>query len=138
MTAAGLLMRLYSGWSREHPQMQAGADYLMENLPIANPRSVTAEQLAKNGGRTPRDTYYWYYATQVMYHMRGDYWRAWNDRLSPMLIGTQVTTGRLTGSWSPASDAWGQEGGRIYVTAMNLLSLEVHYRHLPIHDSAAQ
>jgi len=41
----------------------------------------------------------------------------------------------LAGSWHPqrpVHDKWGHIGGRVYVTAMQLLMLEVYYRHLPL------
>ncbi|HEV3136814.1 MAG TPA: hypothetical protein VGZ26_02900 [Pirellulales bacterium] len=130
MTAVGLLMRLYTGWNRNDPRMIEGAEYLLGRLP----QRGSAAQPA-------RDTYYWYYATQVMFHMRGKYWRAWNDRLQRLLIGEQVVSGPLAGSWDPLKpvpDRWGPQGGRIYVTTLNLLSLEVYYRHLPIYESTAK
>jgi hypothetical protein len=127
MTAEGLLMRLYLGWGRRQPQVAAGADYLRENLPQFGTR------------RQPlRDTYYWYYATQVMYQMQGEHWQAWNDSLRPLLTSTQEQTGPLAGSWDPKGeipDRWGREGGRLYVTAMHLLMLEVYYRHLPLYQT---
>jgi hypothetical protein len=121
MTAEGLLMRLYLGRDRNHPEMLSGANYLRENLP------------GQPG--TPDDVYYLYYATQVMFQMQGDYWPAWNDKLRPMLESRQVQKGQLIGSWSPtepARDRWGHAGGRLYVTAINLLMLEVYYRHMPL------
>ncbi len=127
MTAVGLLMRLYTGWNRNDPRMIEGAEHLLRKLP----EQGSATQPA-------RDTYYWYYATQVMFHMRGTYWRAWNERLHPLLIDEQVQSGPLAGSWDPLKpvpDRWGSQGGRIYVTTLNLLSLEVNYRHLPIYES---
>jgi hypothetical protein len=33
-------------------------------------------------------------------------------------------------------DRGGPTAGRLYVTTMNLLSLEVRYRYLPIYDSS--
>jgi hypothetical protein len=36
----------------------------------------------------------------------------------------------------PVPDRWGADGGRIYVTAMHLLNLEVYYRHLPLYRSS--
>jgi len=126
MTSVGLLMRLYRGWRRDNEYMIRGADYLMENLPAMGSR------------REPqRDTYYWYYATQVMFHMKGKYWEAWNSRLHPMLVDTQIQSGTFAGSWDPrrpVEDRWAPHAGRIYVTTMNLLSLEVYYRHLPIYE----
>jgi hypothetical protein len=130
MTSVGLLMRLYSGWNRDNPHVRRGADVIAQSLPRIGGRS---NQL--------RDTYYWYYATQVMFHMGGDHWRRWNGALHPLLVDTQIKRGRLAGSWDPQGpvpDRWGPQGGRIYVTTMNLLSLEVNYRHLPIYESTAR
>ena len=77
------------------------------------------------------DHYYWYYATQVMYHMQGKYWLAWNEPLRKTLVATQQAGGHMAGTWNPA-DNWENQGGRIYATAMKLLVLEVYYRHLPL------
>lgn len=138
MTSVGLLMRLYSGWHRDNPNMRKGAEYLAQQLPAMG--TTAAPQ---------RDTYYWYYATQVMFHMGGEHWRRWNERLHPLLINSQAQSGPLAGSWDPLGypagtrripiyDRWGPHAGRIYVTTMNLLSLEVHYRHLPLYEDTAK
>ena len=127
MTAESLLMRQYLGWQRSNVNMIEGAQWLRENLPTIDVRYPQE-----------RDAYYWYYATQVMFQMQGDYWRQWNDQLRPTLLSNQVATGPLAGSWSPdepVPDRWGQWGGRIYVTSLHLLMLEVYYRHLPIYRS---
>ncbi len=131
MTSIGLLMRMYLGWDRTKPEMVRGADYLAQTPPTAVENAATEWQGA----------YYWYYATQVMFHMRGEHWRKWNERLHPLLTESQRGEGPLAGSWDPdgpASDMWGQFGGRIYVTTLNLLSLEVYYRHLPIYEDTAR
>jgi hypothetical protein len=130
MTSVGLLMRLYTGWSRTHRAIQAGADRLLERLP-----EMSAPPGFAGTGNPRRDTYYWYNATQVMYHMQGEHWRRWQDTLYPMLAATQVRTGPLAGSWDPrrpVADRWGTSAGRLYLTALNLLSLEVYHRHLPL------
>jgi hypothetical protein len=130
MTSVGLLMRLYLGWHRDHANMVRGAEYLKENLPTLGSE------------REPeRDTYYWYYATQVMFHMGGDYWKAWNDRLHPLLVNSQIKRGPMAGSWDPRRplpDRWAPHAGRLYVTTLNLLSLEVYYRHLPLYVDTAK
>jgi hypothetical protein len=139
MTAVGLLSQLYLGSNRDDETMQRGADHLLKNLPMPG----YSQRVAPTGTlENPlRDTYYWYYATQVMFHMGGEYWREWNDRLHPTLVDTQTPVGPLAGSWNPRQpvpDKWGAFGGRIYVSTMNLLSLEVYYRHLPLYEMTAQ
>jgi hypothetical protein len=37
------------------------------------------------------------------------------------------------GSWSSAGDTYGNAGGRLMVTSLNLLTLEVYYRYLPLY-----
>ncbi len=117
MTAQGLLCLQYLGVRRDDPRMRAGTDYLLAHLP-----------------RPGTDTsYYWYHATQVMYHVQGKHWKAWNDRLRDLLVATQSTSGSLAGSWA-AVDAREKPGGRLYATALRLLMLEVYYRHLPLYQ----
>ena len=130
MTAVGMLMRMYSGWRRDNKDMQSAADYLLRS----KPQLGTAEQ-------PKRDGYYWYYATQVMFHMGGDYWEQWNRNLNPLLLSGQVKDGPRAGSWDPRlpiPDRWSPHAGRLYVTTMNLLNLEVYYRHLPIYEETAE
>ncbi|NND99408.1 MAG: hypothetical protein HKN47_18980 [Pirellulaceae bacterium] len=130
MTAVGMLMRMYSGWRRDNEAMQSAADYLLEYPPqLGTPR------LPK------RDAYYWYYATQVMFHMGGEHWEQWNRYLNPLLLRGQVKEGPQAGSWDPRApvpDRWSPHAGRLYVTTMNLLNLEVYYRHLPIYEETAE
>lgn len=130
MTSVGMLMRMYSGWRRDDERMQSAADYLLEYLP----QMGTAQS-------PQRDAYYWYYATQVMFHMGGDYWAKWNRNLNPVLLGSQIKDGDYGGSWDPmypVPDRWSFHAGRLYVTTMNLLNLEVYYRHLPIYEDTAE
>lgn len=128
MTSVGLLMSLYNGGKKESPEMVRAADYLLGYLPREG-----------NSEKSLRDTYYWYYSTQVMFHMGGEHWQKWYENLYPMLIRTQVRDGGMSGSWEPLGDVpdlWGKYGGRLYVTTMNLLSLEVSYRHLPLYEAS--
>ena len=130
MTSVGLLMRMYLGWRRDNEWMQRGGEYLANNTPQMG-----------TYGTARRDTYYWYYATQVMFHLGGDYWKRWNEQLHPLLVEEQIQTGPLAGSWNPYApvpDRWATNAGRLYVTTLNLLSLEVYYRHLPIYVETAR
>jgi hypothetical protein len=67
-------------------------------------------------------------------HTGGDPWDRWYAALVDVLRDRQEQDGPLAGSWppmGPVPDRWGRYGGRIYVTTLQLLTLEVPYRHLP-------
>ncbi len=124
MTAEGMLMRIYLGRTRDNARLATGADYLRNNPPEVG-----------NSQQPSRDCYYWYYATQAMFQMQEPYWTEWNDRLRPIMEAGQEQAGPSAGSWHPVRpvpDRWGHAGGRLYVTTMHLLMLEVYYRHLPL------
>lgn len=128
MTAEGLLCRQYLGWPQDDERLIRGAEFLTAkfNLPTW----------------TNRNVYYWYYATQMLHHMEGDYWKTWNNEMRDLLVKNQQRSGREKGSWhplSPTPDRWGGfgDGGRLYVTCLSVYILEVYYRHLPIYSHAA-
>jgi hypothetical protein len=130
MTAEGLLCRQYLGWPRNHTAMQAGVKYLME-----------PENLPKwNSGR--RSIYQWYYAAQVLHNLQGPEWEEWNLAMQEELVKNQQKGGGKTGgSWHPfqpagAIDENADKGGRLYITCLALLTLEVYYRHLPLYRDA--
>ncbi len=130
MTAEGLLCRQYLGWPQNHPAMQAGVKYLLEpeNLP------------RWSSGR--RNIYHWYYAAQVLHNLQGPDWEQWNGAMREELVANQVRSGGKTGgSWNPfqpagAIDENADKGGRLYVTCLALLTLEVYYRHVPLYRNA--
>jgi hypothetical protein len=135
LTAEGLLCRQYLGWPKNHPALESGVQYLLqpENLP------TWAE------GR--RNVYHWYYATQVMHHMEGEAWKTWNTALRDVIVSNQVRAGKMAGSWHPtkprgADHEYAEAAGRLYLTCLCILTLEVYYRHLPIYrqdlDTAAE
>lgn len=119
LTAEGLLCRQYLGWPRDDERLTKGVEYLARN-------PVTWDNT---------NTYYWYYATQVMHHMEGDEWFEWNRVMAKELPKKQVRSGPERGSWSPDNDIWGQGGGRLYMTCLCTYMLEVYYRHLPLYSN---
>jgi hypothetical protein len=116
MTAEALLCLQFLGAGRDDPRLRLGLDYLSQYLP----------------GQSENSSYYWYYATQVMFHAQGEQWTQWNDAVKTQLLPKQTTRGLLAGSWDP-DDQWENQAGRIYATSLRLLMLEVYYRHLPLY-----
>jgi hypothetical protein len=115
MTAAGLLCRMYLGWDRKNQALQDGVKFLAAT------------------GPQPNNMYYNYYATQVMHQWGGEDWTEWNRVMRDQLVRTQMklNSGHLNGSWNLA-DVHGEAGGRLYMTCLCVMTLEVYYRHLPI------
>jgi len=126
MTAESMLMLMYMGHDRNEPGMAEGADFVLEQLPSLG-----------DGTDMKRNSYYWYYASQAMFHMSGDYQEKWSTQFKQIADATQTKEGPAAGSWHPTKpvpDVWGQHGGRMLVTTLHLLMLELEneYRVLPL------
>ena len=119
MSAEGLLCMIYLGAERDAPFIRSGSDRLLKALPA----------------RGKESSYYMYYATQTMFHLQGEHWRRWNEKLQPLLLETQHVEGHLSGTWDP-KDQWESVGGRLYASTLRLLMLEASYRHLPLYQMA--
>jgi hypothetical protein len=119
MTAEALLCRLFLGLPVDHAAVQEALASLAASPPdAAQPNAYT-----------------WYYATLASFHAGGPQWDAWNARLMAALLPMQrpASAGTLAGSWDP-DPVWGGHGGRVYATALSAMTLEVYYRHAPVHE----
>ena len=121
MTAEALLCRQYLGWLRDSPALVKGVAGVWDELRASPDRNI----------------YYWYYATQLLHNMQNKAWKEWNARVRDTLVAMQVGgDGCDRGSWSPLEpvpDRWGRSAGRLYVTSLSILTLEVYYRFLPLY-----
>jgi len=124
MTAVGLLCRMYMGWKHDHPALERGVKYL-----------------ARGGPQVGESTnmYFNYYAAQVLRQYGGPEWEKWNVEMRDFLVKSQSRDGATKGSWlfDAGSDPGPAAGGRMYCTAMAVMTLEVYYRFLPIYRDAA-
>jgi hypothetical protein len=125
-SAVGLLCRMYLGWGRQHPALLKGVAAL-DKLGPSMPPDKTATQA---------NLYFDYYATQVLYHHHGPAWERWNKKMREFLVSTQSNEGHESGSWY-FQDRHGDKGGRLYNTAIAILTLEVYYRYLPLYSNKA-
>ncbi len=117
MTAIGTLMKLFRGASKTDPTIIKAMEYLA------------------NVGPSNKDVYYNYYASQALFHFGGKPWTVWNPQLREFLIRTQEQNGHMAGSWFFSGDMSNEQAGRLYVTAMACLSLEVYYRYMPVYET---
>jgi hypothetical protein len=95
--------------------MLAAADTLLKKQPAWDPADGSI------------DIYYWYYGSYALFQMGGSKWKRWRKSLEKALLPSQIWKGHSQGSWDPIS-AWGESGGRVYTTALSILTLEVYYR----------
>lgn len=114
-TAIGLMLRLFRGMTHTDPSIIEGADYF------------------QRVGRSNSDIYFNYYVTLFLHHVGGPFWEFWNPRMREHLIATQSKYGHEAGSWF-FENKFGEEGGRLYTTAMAAMTLEVYYRYSPIYQ----
>lgn len=103
------------------------------------------------------DFYYWYFGSLATFQMGGDHWKTWWPAVVDVIEGLQrldaedadgdeddgdgdgegdgegegdeeAAPSATHGSWD-ANGAWGTAGGRVYATAIALLTLETGYRY---------
>ena len=113
MTAAGILSRIFLGEDpRASEMIKKGANLCIELPPAWNPDDGSI------------DMYYWFFGTRALSRVGGAYWRKWSESLPAALIQNQHQqgSGARAGSWDPIG-VRGGEGGRIYSTAMLVMSL---------------
>jgi len=118
MTAEAMLCRfriadVLGDEESQTPSLEAGARLLRMCLP----------KWSAAKGRI--DYCYWYYGTESMHRMGGNSWTIWKSAIEKALVGNQRQDGCMKGSWDSGVDPWGEDGGRVYATAICTLALEV-------------
>ena len=119
MTAIGVMCRIFMDKNKGDARLANGCDLLLRDKPRWEPKEI--------------DFYYWYYGSLAIFQFDGPggaKWRAWNEDMKNVLVKNQNTAsaGCRNGSWEPV-DRWSRQGGRVYATALNALTLEVYYRY---------
>jgi len=119
MTAVGVLTRIFLGEDPRNSQViKDGAGLCAETPPVWNPDDGSI------------DMYYWYYGTLALFQVGGAHWNSWNRAMGTSIVKNQHPKegGPYAGSWDPIG-VWGDDGGRVYSTAMLVMCLEVYYRY---------
>jgi hypothetical protein len=124
LTAVGVMSRIFIDREKTARHVKGGAE------------------LAARGEPSPQrpDFYAWYYVALALFQYDGPdgpLWSSWNERMKAVLTALQrgPADGCAAGSWDP-SDTWSWGGGRVYATAINVLTLEVYYRYESVFGSA--
>jgi beta-lactamase regulating signal transducer with metallopeptidase domain len=103
----------------------AAGQRLLDSPPLAKALALVHAQPPRwDESAGTIDYYYWYFATRALFLLGGADWRVWKAAVVRELTAHQCTQRDGAGSFPPA-DAWSGEGGRVYATAINLLTLEI-------------
>jgi hypothetical protein len=115
LTAMAVWLRLRMGADRNSPEIRGAARRLGWSLPCWNASGSSVDFAA------------WFAGTRAL-ALYGDaeLWEAWSGNARRILVAHQrkYSDGCGCGSWDPV-DRWGREGGRVYATAMNALTLGI-------------
>ena len=125
LTAVGVLCRIFAD-----PELSTPNDRAMAEKGVQLMTAITPEWSDSDPGKI--DFYYWYYGTYALYQYQEvdkKPWDRWEKTLSKAIAETQHKEGEQAGSWDPQVDPWGHIGGRVYSTALNVLTMEVWYRY---------
>ncbi len=114
-TAAALAARVFLRVPHDHPVVTAGVARLLAAPPAWDPK----------GGN---DFLYCYFGNLATFQIGGDPWKKWTAAIKTALVPKQIRGGCADGTFDPC-DAWGEAGGRIYATAINIMTLEIYYRY---------
>lgn len=138
ITATGLYARAAFGLRMDEPVAERQLKLLLSDLP-------DFVELNRRESTVWHNEYAWYYGTMAMFNVGGEPWREWNAALRRTVLEHQERPvsrkgkrGHRYGSWPAFGKEWGRwgrSGGRIYSTAINTLTLEIYYRHVPAYLS---
>lgn len=118
LTGVGMMVDQFVLQQPQSQLVQMAAPYLADE----------AEANWGAGHEGGSDFYLWYNCTLAMFQAGGDPWNRWNGVIRDHVHKLQITGDECQrGSWEPNS-RWGSYGGRIYTTALGVLTLEVYYR----------
>ena len=112
-----------------HARLLMGED-VRKNEDVANGVVLCMAQRPRRDPLDGRDLIYWHFGSLALHRIGGKDWELWVKDLHGALLGSQRRDGVLCGelgSWDP-DDAWSSQGGRVYATAINVLTLLTPWR----------
>jgi len=121
LLGVGLFCRVHLGLAPADEALAPTAERLMGRLP-----EWPDDSEARGFG--VGDVMHWYYGSLGAFQAGGDAWKLWEPRLRDLLLENQRRDGCATGSFDPVGST-GAHGGRVVMTALCALCLEVTYRY---------
>ena len=114
LTGAGVLCRAVLADSDHEDTMKLSTDLLLQSPPQWHPKEGLV------------DFCYWFFASEGLRHRGGEAATKWRKQMVAAITEGQHKDGEFAGSWDPVGP-WGDQGGRVYATAMAVLALQSLY-----------
>ncbi len=121
MTWVGMFQRQFLGFPKNDTYLLKATDNSMKWIDANT--WVGADKLG--------DCYGIYYGTLATFQQQGVIWKAWNVKMKDSLLKTQRKGDPklLGGSWDLTPGITAEHGGRVMVTSLMCLCLEIYYRY---------
>lgn len=132
----------FERWPAEHTEaMTAAALLVLSSTPGGAPRSRDRLLAHEPEWTSPRtvEHFYWYQAALALSMNESRKAVRWRLARAEMILGAQkqgTDPCGLAGSWDP-DGPWGGDGGRVYSTAISILTLLAPYRFGELDDGRA-
>ena len=112
-------------WKHGHPSEEEKRATLKKAM-----EHILKNNLAMDYTSDDANLYSWYYDAQALFNYGGAYWTAWNRKMEPMLINSQLADGSWPKEGGGKTSSQGGKDAEVYRTTLCTLMLEVYYRYV--------
>ena len=112
-------------WKFGHPSEEEKRETLKKAM-----QHILKNNLAMNYTSADANLYSWYYDAQALFNYGGAFWTAWNRKMEPMLLDSQLADGSWPKEGGGKTSSQGGKDAEVYRTTLCTLMLEVYYRYV--------
>ena len=112
-------------WKHGHPSEEEKRATLKKAM-----EHILKNNLAMDYTSADANLYSWYYDAQALFNYGGAYWTAWNRKMEPMLLNSQLPDGSWPKEGGGKTSSQGGQDAEVYRTTLCTLMLEVYYRYV--------
>jgi len=112
-------------WKHGHSSQEERKETLKKAM-----QHILKNNLSMDYDSKEANLYSWYYDAQALFNYGGSFWAAWNRKMEPMLLNSQLSDGSWPKEGSGKTSSRGGKDAEVYRTTLCTLMLEVYYRYV--------
>ena len=112
-------------WKFGHPSQEEKKETLKKAM-----QHILKDNLSMEYHSGDANLYSWYYDAQALFNYGGAFWTAWNRKMEPMLLNSQLANGSWPKEGGGKTSSQGGKDAEVYRTTLCTLMLEVYYRYV--------